>query len=81
MKRFLNSLLLTIALCLPGLSMAETEYWEYTFRPGDSIWNIAKKYTTSVDNWVEVQRINEIRQGKDIRIRPGTRIVIPVSRC
>ena len=64
---------------LPGLLAAEEEYWEYTFRPGDSIWKIAEKYTTSVNNWVEIQELNKIRQGPDRRIPPGTRIIIPVS--
>jgi hypothetical protein len=71
-----------VLICLfifPGLIQAEDEYWEYTFRPGDSIWNIAKEYTDSVNNWSEIQRINEIRQGKDRKIRPGTRIVIPIA--
>ncbi len=79
MFRFVTSLLLILAISLPGLVAAEEEYWEYTFRPGDSIWKIAEKYTTSVNNWDEIQKINQIRQGPDRRIRPGTRIVIPVS--
>ena len=77
--RHILSLLLFLAASLPGLLAAEEEYWEYTFRPGDSIWKIAEKYTTSVDNWVEIQELNKIRQGPDRRIPPGTRIIIPVS--
>lgn len=79
MLRFISTLLLMLAISLPGLVSAEEEYWEYTFRPGDSIWKIAKKYTTTVNNWDEIQKINQIRQGPDRKIRPGTRIVIPVS--
>lgn len=60
-------------------AFADEEYWEYTFRPGDSLWNIAKEYTTSVNNWKEIERINNIRRGTDRRIQPGTRVVIPVS--
>ena len=71
--------LIALAFIMPGIVSAEQEYWEYTFRPGDSIWKIAEKYTTTVDNWSKIQRINQIRQGGDRRIRPGTRIVIPVS--
>ncbi len=55
------------------------EYWEYTFRPGDTIWKIAQDHTNSVNNWSEIQRINQIAQGPDRRIQPGTRIKIPVS--
>ena len=77
--RQIITLLLLLAVSLPGLVKAEEEYWEYTFRPGDSIWKIAEKYTTSVNNWVEIQELNKIRQGPDRRIPPGTRIVIPIS--
>ncbi|MBT8120183.1 MAG: FecR domain-containing protein [Gammaproteobacteria bacterium] len=79
MLRFITTLLFMLSISLPGLVTAEEEYWEYTFRPGDSIWKIAEKYTTSVNNWDEIQKINKIRQGPDRKIRPGTRIVIPVS--
>jgi len=79
MIHFVTSLLLMLAISLPTLVAAEEEYWEYTFRPGDNLWNIAKKYTTSVDNWGEIQKINQIRQGTNRSILPGTRIVIPVS--
>ncbi len=79
MFRFITALLLMLTISLPGLVTAEEEYWEYTFRPGDSIWKIAEKYTTSVNNWAEIQEINKILEGPDRRIRPGTRIVIPVS--
>lgn len=79
MLRFITSLLLILAISLPGLVSAEEEYWEYTFRPGDSVWKIAKRYTTTVNNWAEILEINQIRLGPDRRINPGTRIVIPVS--
>ena len=79
MSGFVTRLFLIVAITLPGLVSAEEEYWEYTFRPGDSIWKIAKRYTTSVNNWGEIQKLNQIRQGPDRRIRPGTRIIIPIS--
>ena len=79
MIRFITTLFLLFVISNPGLVNAEQEYWEYTFRPGDSVWKIAEKYTTSVNNWAEIQKINQIRQGSDRRILPGTRIIIPVS--
>lgn len=79
MFRSVFSMLILLTLLFPVQVMAEEEYWEYTFRPGDSIWKIAEKYTTSVKNWDEIQKINQIRQGPDRKIQPGTRIVIPVS--
>lgn len=77
--RIVTTLLLMLAICLPLQGVAEEEYWEYTFRPGDSIWKIAQEYTTSANNYSEIQKINQIRQGPDRKIQPGTRIVIPVS--
>lgn len=77
--RIIASLLFMLAIVLPAQLLAVEEYWEYTFRPGDSIWKIAEKYTTSANNFTEIQRINQIRQGPDRKIQPGTRIVIPVS--
>ncbi|MBL7004371.1 MAG: FecR domain-containing protein [Gammaproteobacteria bacterium] len=77
--RFFSLLVLILTLNLPSLAKAEQEYWEYTFRPGDSFWGIAEKYTTSANNWRELQKVNEIRQGTSRKIPPGTRIVIPIS--
>lgn len=79
MLRHIITLLLLITVCFAGTVTADEEYWEYTFRPGDSIWKIAEKYTTSVNNWLEIQELNKIRQGPDRRIPPGTRILIPIS--
>ena len=77
--RLVTTVLLLFAIGLTGLVSAEEEYWEYTFRPGDSIWKIAEKYTTSVNNWLEIRELNRIHEGPDRRIPPGTRILIPVS--
>ena len=78
-SRYISTIFLILSLLSPFAATAEEEYWEYTFRPGDSIWKIAEKYTNSVNNWSRIQEINEIRRGSDRRIHPGTRIVIPVS--
>lgn len=78
MSRWSQPLLALLLLCTSTIVNATNEaYWEYTFRPGDNIWNIAKKYTTSVNNWAAIQKLNGI--GEDRRIRPGSRIKIPVS--
>ncbi len=49
---------------LPGIIL-------YIARSGDNIWNIAKKYRTTID---ELKRINELEFGKEIR--PGTKLLI-----
>ena len=77
--RLARTLLILLAFSIPGMAAGEDEYWEYTFRPGDSIWKIAEKYTTTVDNWYKIRELNKIHEGPDRRIPPGTRIIIPVS--
>ncbi|MBC8211888.1 MAG: FecR domain-containing protein [Gammaproteobacteria bacterium] len=68
-----------LALHFPVLLAAQQEAWEYTFRPGDSLWKIAEKYTTSASNWVEIQQLNSDRLGPNRKILPGTRIEIPLA--
>lgn len=79
MFRFSRLFLILVFLGLPNLAAAEEEYWEYTFRPSDSIWKVAKKYTTTPNNWVKLREINAKHLTEDKKIRPGSRIVIPVS--
>ena len=77
--RFYVALLVWFCASLSLSVFADEEYWEYTFRPGDTIWSIAKQHTTSVNNWSTIQQLNKIAMGPDRQILPGTRIKIPVS--
>lgn len=43
----------------------------YVSRTGDTIWNIAKKYRTTID---EIKKINDLEIGKEIK--PGTKLLI-----
>jgi len=70
---------LILAITFPALLAAQEQVWEYSFRPGDSLWKIAEKYTTSAGNWVEIQQLNRDRLGPSRKILPGTRIDIPLS--
>lgn len=79
MKRLITTMLMIVALIFMSQLSAQEEYWEYTFRPGDSIWKIAKQYTDSVNNWAELRELNSAHLGPDHEIRPGSRILIPVS--
>jgi hypothetical protein len=56
---------------------AETQYWVYTVRPGDNIWNLTEKYCTSVLHWKRIQRINNVRL--DRQIPPGTKLRFPLD--
>lgn len=77
--RAIFTCLLVQLISFSPLSHATEEFWEYTFRPGDTIWKIAEQHTNSVNNWTEIQRINNITKGPDRTILPGTRIKIPIS--
>ncbi len=74
-----RALLLVLSLLLSGLAVAEEAYWEYTLRPGDTIWKVAKIYTTSANNWRKITEFNRVASGEDLILKPGTRIKIPVS--
>lgn len=56
---------------------AAEQYWEYTVRPGDNIWNLTKQHCTSVRYWQRIQRLNNI--DLDRQIPPGTRLRFPLS--
>ncbi len=77
--RLYVALFLLLFMGFNNISYGEEEYWEYTFRPGDTIWSIAEQHTNSVNNWSAIQKINNIAMGPDRQILPGTRIKIPVS--
>ncbi|HVI40430.1 MAG TPA: SPOCS domain-containing protein, partial [Anaerovoracaceae bacterium] len=49
---------------LPGIIL-------YIARAGDTIWKIAKKYRTTID---EIKKVNDIEVGKEIK--PGTKLLI-----
>lgn len=68
-------LLLLVLLANP-VSAAE-QYWEYTVRPGDNIWNLTKQHCTSVRYWQRIQKLNNI--DLDREIPPGTRLRFPLS--
>ena len=69
--------LLLLVCC--GLSSAElaAEEWAYTVRPGDEIWNIASRYCGSPAFAARIIEFNQLADER--RLRPGTRLRIPVS--
>jgi len=69
------ALLLLVFLGNPAT--AAEQYWEYTVRPGDNIWNLTKQHCTSVRYWQRIQKLNKI--DLDREIPPGTRLRFPLS--
>lgn len=51
--------------------------WQYTMRPGDTLWSVCKEYTKEPGCWQKLGPLNNI--GRDRAIPPGTRIRIPAS--
>jgi len=69
----------TLLLVVLGLNPAHAaeQYWEYTVRPGDNIWNLTKQHCTSVRYWLRIQKLNNV--DLDREIPPGTRLRFPLS--
>lgn len=51
--------------------------WQYTMRPGDTLWSVCKEYTKEPGCWQKLGPLNNI--GRDRAIPPGTRIRIPAN--
>lgn len=69
--------LLLIGLSLVASPGAAEQYWVYTVRPGDTIWDLTRKHCTSVLHWRRIQTLNAIE--RDRVIPPGTRLRFPLS--
>ncbi len=51
--------------------------WQYSFRPGDTLWSVCQQYTNEPNCWLKLGPLNDIDANR--RIAPGTRINIPAS--
>ncbi len=73
----LSGIALLLLLFFGSQVSAAEQYWEYTVRPGDNIWNLTKTHCTSVRHWKRIQKLNNI--DLDREIPPGTRLRFPLS--
>lgn len=55
----------------------DQDYWTYSARPGDTIWDIAQKHLIDFQLWDELRDLNNIQNPR--RMPPGTRINIPLA--
>ena len=69
---FLFLLLLTSVL--QSVNAAD---WQYTIRPGDTLWSLCTEYTKEPGCWQKLGPLNNI--DRDRAIPPGTRIRIPAN--
>ncbi len=75
MKIRLSQLLLLVLLAGMQLPLAQAEDWVYTTRPGDTLWDISKRFLKSERHWPRILKYNNIKDPK--HLPPGKKIRIP----
>jgi len=66
-----------IALLLPAAPAFATEPTLYTIQPGDTLWDISKKWLNSPADWIKLQQLNKIKNPN--KLIPYSKIRIPVA--
>ncbi|MFO1433429.1 MAG: FecR domain-containing protein [Candidatus Competibacteraceae bacterium] len=74
MRRILFMLML---LLVQVSGNAWGQYWLYTVRPGDNIWNVTEEYLSDISYWRRLQALNAIEHPE--RLPPGDRLRIPIA--
>lgn len=72
-------LLMLGGVLYPLALLAEEPYWVYTVRPGDTIWDLAERHTTSVLNWKRLQQLNRLPDEPALLMRSGRKLRFPLS--
>ncbi|NNC55469.1 MAG: LysM peptidoglycan-binding domain-containing protein [Pseudomonadales bacterium] len=72
-KFLLASAFMCTALSVP----AQAADWQYTVRPGDTVWSVCEKYTSYADCWRELPALNAIANPRSISV--GQRLSVPAS--
>ena len=71
-------LLLVSLLIVPASSTkAEGEDWQYTVRPGDTLWSVCETYAAFEKCWLELGQYNGISKPRALSI--GERLRVPVA--
>jgi len=73
----LAGLLLTVSLLIGGTAYGEGEEWVYTFRPGDTLWELCTKYVSAKNCWSKVAQRNQIENPR--QIPPGSKLYLPIA--
>lgn len=66
---------ITLVLLCAGKAVAED--WIYTVKPGDTLWDLCREYTTKRNCWQEVGPYNGVDYPPSMA--PGTRVRFPVA--
>src|SRR5688572_33039097 len=65
-------------LATVGTSSAQTDpAWLYTARPGDTVWDLSRRYLSDWRRWPELQALNQIADPQ--RVPPGRIVRFPVA--
>ncbi|WP_457669925.1 FecR domain-containing protein [Thiolapillus sp.] len=73
-NRFHKFWVAVVMSCLAPLAAAED--WQYTVKPGDTVWDISHKLLKDWRYWDDILRHNNISNAATLR--PGTKIAIPL---
>lgn len=73
----LSKAFLFFLMLVPVFQPVHAADWQYTIRPGDTLWTLCQEYTKEPGCWQKLGPLNNI--DRDRAIPPGTRIRIPVS--
>ena len=76
-NKVLSVLFWLFLVCVSVLQPVNAADWQYTMRPGDTLWSVCKEYAKEPGCWQKLGPLNKI--GRDRAIPPGTRIRIPAS--
>lgn len=74
--RRLPALLLGLALLLAALA-AQAADWSYRVRPGDTVWDLSRRYLRADIPWQQLQAYNRIAD--PARLAPGSVLRMPVD--
>ena len=73
------ALSLALTVFQAPLALAGEQYWIYTVRPGDTIWDLTEKHCTDVLHWKRIQRLNNLPDVPARGVLPGTRLKFPID--
>lgn len=68
---------LAVVLLLMVSQQAAANEWIYTFRPGDTLWDLCEKYIAAPDCWKKIATRNKVSEPR--QIKPGTRLYLPIA--
>lgn len=69
--------LLLALLAAASPAFADGADWHYRVRPGDTVWDLARKYLRSDVPWQRLQELNDIADPH--QLPPGSRMAFPVD--